>query len=62
MLDRRLASALAAIVLLPAGLSTPRSADPSTAVGCQPERAPGATALPVDWCTVDGPAARTFRH
>ncbi len=62
MLERRLASALAAIVLLPAGLSTPRAAETSSAVGCQTERAPGATAQLVDWCTVDRPATRTFRH
>ncbi|MFA9271066.1 MAG: hypothetical protein ACEQSX_09975 [Baekduiaceae bacterium] len=62
MLDRRLASALAAIVLLPAGLSTPHGAETSSAVGCQTERAPGATAQQVDWCTDDRPATRTFRH
>ncbi|MGK2938587.1 MAG: hypothetical protein ACSLFR_12410 [Solirubrobacteraceae bacterium] len=47
MPDRRLASALAAIVLLPAGLSTPRGAETSSAAGCQTERAP---------------ATRTFRQ
>lgn len=62
MPDRRLASALATIVLLPAGLSTPGGAETSSAVGCLTERAPGATAQPVDWCAVDRSAARTFRH
>lgn len=62
MLERRLASALAAIVLLPAGLSTPGGAATSSAVGCQTERAPGATAQQVDWCAMDRPVTRTFRH
>lgn len=62
MPDRRLASALAALVLLPAGLSTPRGAETTSAVGCQTERAPGASAQQVDWCAVDRPATRTFRH
>lgn len=63
MLERRLASALAAIVVLPAALSTPRSAEvlqpaPVAAAACAPA-APGAQTA--SWCAPGFRAAVT-RH
>lgn len=66
MVDRRLASVLAAAVLLPVGYDRPgRTEAPQTtataAAACRADRAPG-TAQPAGWCTAGRRSEPTRHH